>query len=93
MTTRLNCFTRRAQEPGVRFNALMGLLAEPEGLRESFESQPGNKAPGVESIDTADGLHWEPDGVALQVRFCEGGGTYHDNGIPAATLQIHPQLT
>ena len=50
MTTRLNCFTRRAQEPGVRFNALMGLLAEPEGLRESFESQPGNKAPGVDGI-------------------------------------------
>ena len=50
MTTRLNCFTRRAQEPGVRFNALMGLLAEPEGLRESFDSQPGNKAPGVDGI-------------------------------------------
>ena len=50
MTTRLNCFTRRAQEPGVRCNALMGLLAEPEGLRESFESQPGNKAPGVDGI-------------------------------------------
>ena len=50
MTTRLICFTRRAQETGVRFNALMGLLAEPEGLRESFESQPGNKAPGVDGI-------------------------------------------
>ena len=37
-------------EAGVRFNALMGLLAEPEGLRESFESQPGNKAPGVDGI-------------------------------------------
>lgn len=50
MTTRLNCFTRRAQEPNVRCNALMGLLAEPEGLRESFESQPGNIAPGVDGI-------------------------------------------
>ena len=50
MTTRLICFTRRALEPGVRFNALMGLLAEPEGLRESFESQPGDKAPGVDGI-------------------------------------------
>jgi RNA-directed DNA polymerase len=50
MTTRLNCFTRRAQEPGRRFNALMGLLSEPEGLRESFESQPGNKAPGVDGM-------------------------------------------
>lgn len=51
MTTRLICFTRRAQaEPGARFNALMGLLAEPEGLRESFERQPGNKAPGVDGV-------------------------------------------
>ena len=51
MTTRLICFTRRAQaEPGARFNALMGLLAEPEGLRESFENQPGNKAPGVDGV-------------------------------------------
>ena len=51
MTTRLICFTRRAQEePGARFNALMGLLAEPEGLRESFKCQPGNKAPGIDGV-------------------------------------------
>ena len=37
-------------------------------------------------ICAAEDLRWEPDGVALQVRFCEGGGTYHANGIPAATL-------
>ena len=49
MTTRLICFTRRARaELGARFTALMGLLAEPEGLRESFENEPGNKAPGVD---------------------------------------------
>jgi putative transposase len=30
---------------------------------------------------------WEPDGITLQVRFCEGGGTYRVIGIPAATLQ------
>src|SRR4029077_7580794 len=24
----------------------------------------------------ADALRWEPDGVTLHVRFCEGGGTY-----------------
>ena len=29
---------------------------------------------------------WEPDGITLQVRFCEGGGTYRFIGIPAATL-------
>ena len=51
MTTRLICFTRRAQEePAARFNALMALLAEPEGLRESFECQPGNKASGIDGI-------------------------------------------
>lgn len=51
MTTRLICFTRRAQEePGLRFTALMGLLSEPEGLRESFEAQPGNKAPGIDGV-------------------------------------------
>jgi len=50
MTTRLDCLRRRAQQPGVRFNALMGLLSEPEGLRESFDHQPGNKAPGVDGV-------------------------------------------
>ena len=51
MTTKLIRFTQRAtQEPGTRFNALMGLLAEPEGLRESFQRQPGNKAPGVDGM-------------------------------------------
>jgi hypothetical protein len=24
----------------------------------------------------AEASNWEPDGVTLQVRFCEGGGTY-----------------
>jgi len=35
---------------------------------------------------------WEPDGVTLQVRFCEGGGTSRD-GIPAATLPGRQDLT
>ena len=39
-------------------------------------------------IRAAEALRWEPDGVALQVRFCEGGGTYRVTEIPAATLQI-----
>jgi len=34
-------------------------------------------------VDDSD---WEPDGVTLHVRFCEGGGAYHFIGIPAATL-------
>ena len=55
MSTRLIRFTQRArEEPGTRFNALMGLLAEPEGLRESFEAQPGNKAPGVDGMRKTD---------------------------------------
>ena len=29
---------------------------------------------------------WEPDGVTLQVRFCEGGKLYRDTGRLAATL-------
>ena len=34
----------------------------------------------------ADDSYWEPDGVTLQVRFCEGGGTYRLAEIPTATL-------
>jgi len=30
--------------------------------------------------------NWEPDGVTLQVRFCEGGATYQLIGMRAATL-------
>ena len=33
-------------------------------------------------------LNWEPDGVTLQVRFCEGCETYWFTGILAATLPI-----
>jgi len=36
---------------------------------------------------TVDASNWEPDGVTLQVRFCEGGSAYHENEIAAATLQ------
>jgi hypothetical protein len=34
-----------------------------------------------------DDSSWEPDGVTLQVRFCEGGSAYHENEIAAATLR------
>ena len=54
MTTQFTHFTQRAlSEPGLRFNALMGLLSDPQGLRESFDRQPGNKAPGVDAIRKA----------------------------------------
>jgi len=37
-------------EPKCQFNALMGLMYDPEGLHASFERQAGKKAPGVYGI-------------------------------------------
>jgi group II intron reverse transcriptase/maturase len=37
-------------EPQTQFNALMGMLFDPEGLRDSFERQDGRKAPGVDGV-------------------------------------------
>jgi len=51
VTTRFDRFTQKVRaEPGIRFNALMGLLTEPEGLHASVERQDGKKAPGVDRI-------------------------------------------
>ena len=51
MTTRLARLTHKARaEPEIRFNAVMGIVAEPEGLHASFERQDGRKAPGVDGI-------------------------------------------
>ena len=51
VTTRLERFTQKSrEEPRMRFNALMGLVFDPEGLRESFERQDGKKAPGVDGM-------------------------------------------
>jgi len=51
VTTQLERFTRMArEEPRTRFTALMGLLFDPEGLRESFGRQDGRQAPGVDGI-------------------------------------------
>ncbi len=55
MTTGLIRFTQRARaEPRTRFNALMGLLFDPEGLHASFARQKGKKAPGVDGIRKVD---------------------------------------
>jgi len=63
VTTKLERFTLMARERlRERFNALMGLLFEPEGLRESFERQKGRKAPGV------DGVRKDDYGKDLEVR-------------------------
>ena len=60
MTTKFIRFTEKARaEPHLRFNALMGLLYDPEGLHASFERQSGKKAPGVDGmrkVDYAQGL-------------------------------------
>jgi hypothetical protein len=51
VTTKLERFTLKArEEPQTRFNALMGLLWDPDGLRESFGRQDGRKAPGVDGV-------------------------------------------
>jgi hypothetical protein len=39
-------------------------------------------------LTIVDDSSWEPDGVTLQVRFCEGCETYWFAGILAATLPI-----
>ncbi len=66
MSTRLERFTHKArEEPRLRFNALMGLLFDLEGLRESFERQDGRKAPGV------DGMRKEQYGEGLDERLEE----------------------
>ena len=55
MTTRFDRFTQKARaEPQLRFNALMGLVFDPEGLHESFARQDGKKAPGVDGMRKAD---------------------------------------
>jgi len=60
MTTRLNRFIQRLRElTGEKLTALMGLIFEIDGLRESFLRQDANKAPGVDGIrkqDYAEGL-------------------------------------
>ena len=40
------------------------------------------------SISTVNDSSWEPDGVTLQVRFCEGGASYQVTEIRAATSQM-----
>lgn len=55
MSTELVRFTQWAKEaPQRRYTSLMGMLSDPAGLRRSFESQPGNKAAGVDGVRKAD---------------------------------------
>lgn len=55
MDTQLVRFTQWArQQPQQRYTALMGLLARREGLKHSFEAQPGNKARGIDGESKSD---------------------------------------
>jgi RNA-directed DNA polymerase len=55
MATELVRFTQWAREkPQRQYNALMGMLMDPQGLNASFERQAGNKAPGVDRMRKAD---------------------------------------
>ena len=55
MDTQLVRFTQWAQgNPRARFNALMGLLSTPDGLRHSFEVQPGHRARGIDRVGKSD---------------------------------------
>ena len=72
MDTQLERFTQWAeQHPQAHYNALMGLLSQPEGLLHSFEVQPGNKASGIDQVSKADyaqGVQARITALATQLR-------------------------
>ena len=64
MTTDLIRFTQWAREsPQRQYNALMGMLYDPEGLNASFERQ-ANKAPGVDGMRKAEYAEGLPERLA-----------------------------
>ena len=100
VTTKFERFTSMARnEPQTRFNSLMGLLTEAEGLRESFERQNGTKAPGVDGVrkdDYAAGLEERLDDLSARLRrlgyipqpvrrayIPKGDGRYRPLGVPS----------
>ena len=100
MTTKLAHFTQKARaEPRERFNSLMGLLFDPEGLGASFGRQAERKAPGVDGIrkaDYAEGLEDRVADLSSRLRrlgyrpkpsrrayIRKGGGGYRPLGVPS----------
>jgi group II intron reverse transcriptase/maturase len=86
-------------EPQMRFNSLMGLLTDPDGLRESFERQDRTKAPGVDGVrkeDYAEDLAQRLDDLSARLRrlgyipqpvrrayIPKGDGRYRPLGVPS----------
>jgi group II intron reverse transcriptase/maturase len=72
MTTEMIRFTQWAREsPQRQYNALMGMLSDPEGLRASFERQDGKKAPGVDGMrktEYAEGLQARLADLSVRLR-------------------------
>jgi len=72
VTTKLERFTLKArEEPQARFTALMGLLWDPDGLRESFGRQDGRKAPGIDGVtkaDYAEGVQARLEDLSARIR-------------------------
>src|ERR1700687_1410503 len=65
MATELIRFTQWAREsPQRQYNALMGMLCDPNGLNASFERQAARKAPGVDGISKADYAEGLPERLA-----------------------------
>ena len=100
MGTRLTRFTQRVRENrGEQYTALMGMLFDPEELRESFERQDGRKAPGVDGVkkaDYAEGLEEKLVDLSARLRrmgfrpkpvrrvyIPKGDGRYRSLGIPS----------
>ena len=95
MTTGLIRFTQRARaEPQCRFNALMGLMYDPEGLHASFERQAGKKAPGVDGIrkicipNRRGRLRLGAEWCNAPCSVLRGRWDVPTTGMPTATLQI-----
>jgi len=72
VTTKLKRFTLKAREElHTQFTALMGLLFDPDGLRESFGRQQGSKAPGVDGVrkaDYANGVEARLEDLSARIR-------------------------
>ena len=65
MTTELIRFTQWARtSPQRQYNALMGMLFDPQGLNASFERQAGRKAPGVDGVRKAEYANGLQDRIA-----------------------------